>query len=143
MISAEVAHRILTRDAPAVGNGTTERASFVLQRSCTRFTDAVCDAMGEAGCAALIARAFAGAEQAHPALKALRALQRDSAHIARLDGIAAAVDADGIEAVTAALEALLGAVIDTLIRLIGEEMTIRLIDHDGPEPRARGGARVP
>ena len=133
----------MARDAPAVSDGTTETAALALQRSCTRVTDALCDAMGEAGSAALLARAFLRVEQAHPALKALRAHQRDSAHMARLDGIAATVDSHGIEAVTAALEALLVAVIDTLIRLIGEEMTIRLVDHDGPEPRARGGAHVP
>lgn len=143
MISSGIARRILTRDAPAVGSGTTESAALALERSCTRFTDALCDATGEAGCAALLARAFARAEPAHPALKALRALQRDSAHITRLDGIAATVDSHGIEAVTAALEALLVSVIDTLRRLIGEEMTIRLIDHDGPERRERDGARVP
>ena len=99
--------------------------------------------MGEAGGAALLARAFVRTEQGHPALKALRALQKNSPDIARLDGIAASVDSHGVEEVTAALEALLATVIDTLIRLIGEEMTIRLIDHDGPEPPARDGARVP
>lgn len=142
MISSEIARRIVARDAPAVGDGTTETAAHALQRSCNRFTDALCDAMGEAGCATLLARAFTRAEEAHPALTALRARQRDSAHMTRVDGIAATVDSHGIEAVTAALEALLAAVIDTLIRLIGEGMTRRLIDHDGPEPRARDGAGV-
>ena len=133
----------MTRDEAAVNDGTTGSAALALQRSCTRFTDALCDAMGEAGCAALLARAFVRTERAYPALKELRAHQIDSGQMARLAGIAATVDSHGIEAVTAALEALLAAVIDTLIRLIGEEMTMRLVDHDGPEPRARGGARVP
>lgn len=133
----------MARDAPAVGDRTTETAALALQRSCTRFTDALCDAMGEAGCAALLARALVRLEEAHPALTSLRARQTQSGQLARLDGIAAAVESHGIEAVTAAVEALLAVVIDTLIRLIGEQMTIRLIEHDGPEPRAGNGARVP
>ena len=143
MISSEIARRLVARDARAVGHGTTESAALALQRSCTRFANALCDAVGEAGGAALLGRAFARVEQAHPALTALRARQTETGQLTRLDGIVATVDSHGIEAVTVALEALLAAVIDTLIRLIGEEMTIRLVDHDGPEPRARDGAPLP
>jgi hypothetical protein len=143
LISSEVARRILMRNAPAIRQGTPESAALALQGSCTRFTDTLCDSMGEAGCAALLARAFARTQEAHPLLRSMRGPDVNSAASARLDGIVASVQSHGVEAVTAALEALLTAVIEILIRLIGEEMTIRLIDHDGLEPRARGGARVP
>jgi hypothetical protein len=143
LIPSEVARRILTRDGPAIGTGTPESVGLALQGSCTRFTDALCDSMGEAGCAALLARAFARTEDAQPALKSLRGPDVSIAESARLDGIVASVQSHGVEVVTAALEALLTVVIEILMRLIGEEMTIRLIDHDGPEPRARGGGRVP
>ena len=61
----------------------------------------------------------------------------------RLDGIAACADAHGIDNVRAAIEALIAALVDILTRLIGDDMAIRLLDHDGPQPRGRGGAREP
>jgi hypothetical protein len=96
--------------------------------------------MGDAGCAALLARAFARAEGAHPALKDLRRPGDDGV---RLDGIAAIADLHGIAAVNAAIEALITVVIDILTRLIGEDMTTQLFDRDEREPPTRGGARTP
>lgn len=93
--------------------------------------------MGDAGCAALLARAFAHTEGAHPPLKDLRRPGDDGV---RLDGIAASADVHGIEDVTAAIEALITAVIELLTRLIGEDMTIQLFDYDKLEPPTRGGA---
>ena len=93
--------------------------------------------MGDAGCGALFARALARTEGAHPVLKDLHGRADEGI---RLDRIAAAADAHGIETVTAALEALIGALVDILTRLIGDDMAIRLLDHDGHQPPARGGA---
>lgn len=96
--------------------------------------------MGDAGCAALLARALARTEGAHPVLKDLRALAGEGISP---DGIAATAAAHGTENVTAAIEALIAAVVDILTRLIGDDMTMRLLDQDGPQPPARGGARAP
>lgn len=96
--------------------------------------------MGEAGCAALLERGLARTEAAHPVLKELR---RSDTGDVRLDGIAASVDAHGIEAVTAAAEALLAAVLDILTRLIGEDMATRLIVRDGAQPGTRNEPRAP
>ena len=142
LTSSEVARRILARDAPAPGHGTgsatPETAIPALQRSCTRVTDALRDAMGDAGCAALLTRALARTEGAHPLLKDLRSRADEGI---RVDGIPASAAAHGIDEVTAAIEALFAALVDILIRLIGDDMTIRLLDHDGPQPPRRGGAR--
>jgi hypothetical protein len=91
--------------------------------------------MGAAASSALLARAFARTEEAHPILKALHRRDGDSV---RIDGIAASVGAHGIEAVTAAIEALLTAVIDILTRLIGEDMATRLISGDDIQRPPRG-----
>ena len=143
-MSSEVARRILARDALAAGHGTgsltPETAILALQRSCTRVIDALRNSMGDAGCAALFARALARTEGAHPVLKELHGRADEGI---RLDGIAASADAHGIESVRAAIEALIGALVDILTRLIGDDMAIRLLDHDGPQPPARGGAREP
>ena len=93
--------------------------------------------MGRAGCAALLARALARTEGAHPVLKHVRGRADEGI---RLDGIAASADAHGIESVTAAIEALIAALVDILTRLIGEDMAVRLLDHDGHESPAPGGA---
>src|SRR5512140_3741716 len=75
LASSEVARRILARDALApeneTGSVTPETAILALQRSCIRVSDALRNSMGDAGCAALLARALARTEQAHPVLKDL------------------------------------------------------------------------
>ncbi len=80
--------------------------------------------MGEAGRAALLARALACTEGAHPALKDLRVLRHDAV---RLDDIVASIDAHGREQVAAGIDALIGAVRDTLTQLIGADMAVQLI----------------
>ena len=144
LTSSEVARRILARDALAPGHGTgsatPETAILALQRSLTRVTDALRNSMGDAGCAALLARALARTEGAHPVLKDLHGRADEGI---RLDGIAASANAHGIESVTAGIEALIGALVDMLRRLIGDDMAIRLLDHDGPQAPARGGGRQP
>ena len=144
LTSSEIARRILARDAlaPAHGTGsaTTEAAILALQRSCARVTDALRNSMGDAGCAALFARALARTEGAHAVLKDQHGRADEGI---RLDAIAASTNAHGIESVAAAIEALIGALVDMLTRLIGEDMAIRLLDHDGPQAPPRGGARQP
>jgi len=96
------------------------------------------NSMGEAGRAALLARALARTEEAHPALKELNILGGDGAH---LDDIAASIDAHGREDVAAAINALIGAVLDILARLIGADMARQLIDDGARRPQPTGGAR--
>jgi len=91
------------------------------------------DSMGDDGSSALLARALARTEADHPALTNLR--RRNEANI-HPDGVVASVEAHGIAAVTAAIEALLAALVEILSRLIGEDMAIRLIDQDAPPSRA-------
>lgn len=123
-----------------MGSATPETAILALQRSCTRVTDALRNSMGDAGCAALFARALARTEGAHPLLKDLHGRADEGIHV---DGIAASADAHGIVSVTAAIEALIGSLVDILTRLIGDDMALRLLDNDGPQPPSRGGPREP
>ena len=115
-------------------------AILALHRSCTRVTDALRNSMGDAGCAALLARAFARTEGAHPVLNDLHGRADEGI---RVDGLAASANVHGIESVTAAIEALIGALVDILTRLVGDDMAIRLLDHDGPQSPPRGVARQP
>ena len=144
LTSSDVARRILARDALAPGHGTgsatPETAILALQRPWMRVTDALRSSMGDAGYAALLARALARTEAAHPVLKDLHGRGDEGI---RPDALAASADAHGIESVTAAIEALIGALVEILTRLIGDEMTMRLLDHEGPQPPRGAGTREP
>jgi hypothetical protein len=106
--------------------------------------------MGQVGTAALIARALARTEAAHPVLRDLRRPGDAGIH---LDDIAANAADSGGDAgtVAVAVEALIRALVDILVRLIGEDMAIRVIEGDEPRsalnarPQARphGGAGEP
>jgi hypothetical protein len=108
-------------------------AALALHRSYTRVSGALRDSVGETGRAALLTRALARTEGAHPALKDLHVLGDDDV---RLDDIAASIDAHSCKDVAEAIEALIGAVGDILTRLIGADLAMQLI-HDGARPPQR------
>ncbi len=117
-----------------------ELPGAALQRACAHVSENLRDTMGEAGCAALIARARVRTEGDHPALKKLRRVNEGSL---QLDGVVESIEVHGLGDVTAALEALLAALADILIRLIGEDMAITLINREAPSKRNSGGVRAP
>lgn len=137
LTSSEIARGILTQDAVGAGDGRPEAAALSLQRTCVRVTAALRDALGDVGYATLLGRALERAAATHPLVRELPRIETDAFH---LDGVADHVEAHGIDAVTAALEALFTALIDILARLIGEDMAIRLITQDGTRAATRGGA---
>jgi len=110
-----------------------------LERTCLRVSDNLRDSMGNDGCNALLVRALARTEANHPALKNICRLSGGDIH---LDGVLASVETHGVAAVTAAIEALLAALVEILGRLIGEDMAIRLIDHDAAGSPSSNGAKA-
>lgn len=138
--SLQMARRLLAREAAPGSAGEPEIAGTALQGTCVRVSGNLRDSLGEDGCNALLARALARTEADHPALKNIRRHNQGSVH---LDGVVASVEAHGVAAVTAAIEALLAALVDLLGRLIGEDMAIRLIDQDAPRSQRVGGAKTP
>jgi hypothetical protein len=108
-----------------------------LQRTCARVSENVRDAMGDDGWNALLVRAIAQTEPAHPALSNIR-LNEGGAH---LDGVVESVEAHGAAVATEAIEALLATLVDILGRLIGEDMALRLIDPDASRSGKGGGAQ--
>jgi hypothetical protein len=138
--SIEIARRLLAREAAPGREHEPAKAAAALQQTCLRVIETLRDSMGGDGTNALLVRALARTEAEHPALKKVTRINGINIH---LDGVAASVEAHGIAAVTAALEALLAALIDSLGRLIGEDMAIRLMNHDDPLPRRRGATEAP
>lgn len=82
-------------------------------------------------------RALAEAHADHPSLRSLRATASPDPV---LEGLEASVRAHGAEAVAAGLTSSLVALFELLGRLIGEDMTARLVEPDGPnrQPPATG-----
>ena len=120
----------------------SERAAVALgaelQRTCLRITTNLREALGDDGCDALLARSLARTEAVHPALKDVRRIHNGNI---LLDNVAESIDLHEIGVVTNAIAALLTALIDTLSRLVGEDMAIALIDQSPPRtPRGEGRA---
>lgn len=134
----QVVRGLLAREAK---QGMGEQPdSAALQRACSRVSHNLRDSLGEDGWTALLARALARTEADQPALKNIRRLNEGGLD---LDAVIAGIETHGVATVTAAIEALLVALIEILGRLIGEDMAIRLIDQDPPRSRASGGAQSP
>jgi hypothetical protein len=107
-----------------------------LYRACARFFGNVRESMGDDGCRALCDRAFSRTEAHHPALHTLSAA--DCAF--PVENILASIEIHGVDATIAAAEALLGALVDILVGLIGEDMSKGIIDPSGKRPGTFGGA---
>jgi hypothetical protein len=138
--SVQIARRLLAREAAPGSKGKPEMVGAALQRTVLRVSESLLDSMGEDGRNALLVRALARTEADHPALKNVVGLDEGGI---QLDGVVASVEAHGVAAVTAAIEALVAALIDLLARLIGEDMAIQLIDDGALRPPKRGGAKGP
>ena len=115
-------------------------AALALHRSYTHVSDALRNSIGEAGRDALLTRALACTEPAHPAVRNLHVLGHDGGS---LDDIAASIETYGRDDTAAAIEALIGAVRDILTRLIGADLAMQLIDDGDRRPQPAGGAREP
>ena len=137
--SLRMARSVLERETALGGDASPPVVAAALQRVCARIADNLHDAMGVAGCDALVARAVARAETTNPALKDLC---RRAAGDIQIDEILPHIEVHGVARVVAAIEALLAALIDILSRLIGEDMAKRLIDRDVPRSRSGRGART-
>jgi hypothetical protein len=134
----ETARRLLARETSAAGDPAM--VAEAMQRALVRVRANLCDSVGDDGCNALLARALARTESDYPALRGIRTPNNGAIH---LDGVPTIVEAHGVVPVTAAVEALLASLVDVLGRLIGEDMAMKLLDHDLPVPSPDGGLHTP
>lgn len=116
-------------------------AAGALYRAYTVVSSNLRSAVGDDGTDALLARAMARAAEQHPTVGELRRTATANIDAGQL---AAAVAVHGEPAVRAAIEELLGTVIELLTRLVGEGLAMRLIDRDtGVAARPFTDERVP
>ncbi len=107
-----------------------------LHRTCELVFTNVRATMGDDGCAALFGRAFSAAHDQHAAIDSLRVA--GDCEIPR-ERLLAAIETHGAAATTSAVEALLAGLVDILARLIGTDMTLRILDPDAPSSERLGG----
>jgi hypothetical protein len=126
----------------ALGDQTPapNQLAVALEAACAPVFSNVRASMGDDGCRALFGRAFVGQDETHPALRTIRG--RDDCEIP-LERILASIAAHGADATRAAVEALLAELVDILARLIGADMTIRILDPEAYRSETRGGEPSP
>lgn len=121
-----------TRREPAEQYVTGEPAisDRSLEYRCRQLSASLRDALGPDGSSALIGRALAECEPAHPVLKSLRG--GDGREIG-LEGVFTTVERYGLEKAEAGVDALVASLAGILGKLIGEDMAMRLLDLDTGE----------
>ncbi|HEY9226331.1 MAG TPA: hypothetical protein VIP11_06780 [Gemmatimonadaceae bacterium] len=132
--SRELARELIERECPRDSEPTA--AGACLQRLCARISNNLRVSVGDDGYNALVARALKRVDAEHPAL---RDIHRTTDSGIQLDGIAAGIDRHGQQAVAAAVESLLAALIDLLSSLIGADMVLNLLDANPPLKRPNEG----
>lgn len=118
----ELTRRLVAHEAAQ--DDASDRTAAAAHAACERAYRTLARWLGENGCRALFTRALAQARAAHPALGAL-VLRTEPGPV--LGGVGESVEAHGEAVVTVGLEALLAALIELLGRLIGADMTARLL----------------
>lgn len=133
-----LARRLLAQDTSS-GSDDSELAAVALRKTCERAASSLRNGMGSDACNALLLRALTRVEAEHPLIRELRPSGDGGMSF---DGLVQCVDEHGVAPTTAAIEALLAALIDVLVRLVGEELTIRLFVADAvSRPAAHGGPK--
>jgi hypothetical protein len=133
----DIARQLLARSI--ADSGQPKDVAVAMQRVCTRASDNLRSSVGDDGYNALLVRSLRRTEGEHPILADIRRISDTGIH---LDGVVASAETHGLPAVTAALEALLAALVDILSGLIGADMVLNLLDNDGPSSQARGGRPI-
>lgn len=135
----EFARSLLDR---ALAQQTSERddVADALHRVCAAVFSNLRASLGDEGCRALVARAFAAAHESHPALRTI--CGPDDCALP-LDRILASTETHGAGPTRSAVEALLAGLVDILARLIGADMTIQILDPENAPPEHGGGAGAP
>lgn len=110
-----------------------------IQGLCSRVSDNLRRSLGDDGRDALMERAFTRTQPQHPVLADIGRIGKTGVS---LDDVVAGVNTHGVPAVSAAVESLLATLADILGGLIGADMVMNLLDHDGPLSKAPDGRQA-
>ena len=122
--AADIARRLIARAAAA---GDARDSALAVRVACEHAFRDLTLCLGVNGVQALLTRALTEVQGVHPSLLQLRVGRQLSPSI---EGFAQSIEAHGVRAVVAGLDALLEALLTLLARLIGTDMVARLVEHD-------------
>lgn len=125
----ELTRRLVAR--ASAGSEAPDGSALAVLAACERTYRELTRRLGQTGSNALLTRALAQAQAAHPVLKEIRIAGTSKTS---LDGVTEAVQAHGVSKVAAGLEATLENLLELLSRLIGADMVVRLVEssaHNG------------
>lgn len=110
-----------------VPSGDPAALAKTLHEICVPVFASIRKSMGVDGCGALVGRAYTRAQWKHPAARTIRG---DTDSDIGLPAILSAIEVHGGAATASAVDAVLSSLHEILGRLIGEDMSKRIIDHD-------------
>jgi hypothetical protein len=120
------ARRLAIREAREPSSDSAAVAA-ALHQICWPVFASIRQSMGVDGCSALFGRAFTRTEWKHPAVRTIRGTADWDI---TLHALVSAVEAHGAAATASAVDAVLVALHEILGRIIGEDMSKRIIDHN-------------
>ena len=125
----QIARRLIHSRRAETGEGNSARSAAA---SCDDLYGELSRWVGPDGCHALFTRALAQARTEHPALEQIHLQPRSVPYV---DGVAEAIMAHGDFTTADALESMLARLVELLGRLIGDDMSMKLIERSlVPEP---------
>ena len=105
---------------------------------CSRVSENLRRSLGNDGRDALLERALTRAQPQHPVLIDIGRIEKTGVSL----DIVAGINTHGVSAVSAAVESLLATLADILGGLIGADMVMNLLDHDGQPSKAPTAVKV-
>jgi hypothetical protein len=129
-----IARRLIeSRRSERPGDDSAARAAAV---GCNHLYRELSRWVGSDGCHGLFTRAFAQSRTEHPALEQIQLRARSDPYI---DNVAEMIMADGDAATAQALESMLVRVVELLGRLIGDDMSMKLMEQSLAAPERGEG----
>jgi hypothetical protein len=136
-ITRALIRQLLAREIAAAKQ--PDAVGAAIQGLCSRVSENLRRTLGDDGRDALMERAFTRTQPQHPVLADIGRIGKTGVS---LDDVAAGVNTHGVPAVTAAVESLLATLADILGGLIGADMVMNLLDHDGQPTKAPDGRQA-
>lgn len=122
------------RDASQGASRATGEHGVPLGNRCRLVIASLRDALGPDGCSALLGRALDECEAKHPVLTLMRG---PDAREIQLDRVSAGIEAYGMKAAEAGIDAMFASLTGILERLVGADMARRLMDMHAGDDRSR------
>ena len=135
IVARDLARRLIDSESAGQAQDPASADAAAAVAACDRLYRDLSDWLGRDGCHALFTRSLAETRISFPILEQVSLSPRSRRYV---EGAASVIMEHGNAATTSALEAMMGALIELLVRLIGEDMAIKLIGQTSAVLRSPG-----